>query len=137
MVANTILSNEYFDLLFHEEDKVVHHIYKPAMDSEHLYELLTAGTELLRDNGAKKWISDNRELVNTFNQKEADWVNEVWLPETIGVGWKYWAMIVPKDLIANADHIKYVESFYNSGVWVTVWPELDEAFKWITKKDKV
>lgn len=135
--ARKILSNDYFDLLFHETEKVVHHIYKPPMDDNHLKELLTRGTSLMRESGAKKWISDNRRLVNTFSPEYADWTMNVWLPDTIDAGWKYWALVVPEEVAASADHIKFVESFYNSGVWVTVWVNVEDAYKWITASDKV
>ncbi len=134
MTTITALSNDYFDLLFHEDEKIVHHIYKTPMDSDHLQELLSAGTDLMEEHGATKWLSDNRLLVNAFSNEAAEWVNNVWLPRTIKAGWKYWAMVVPQSLIGQADHVKYVESFYNTGVWVTVYSDVEPAMKWIKER---
>lgn len=132
MATITVMSNEYFDLLFHEDMKLVHHIYKPAMSSGQLKELLSAGTDLMEKYGATKWLSDNRQLANAFSDEVAQWVNDVWLPRTIQAGWKYWAMVVPDSVIGRADHIKYVESFYNTGIWVTVYTDVEPAMKWIS-----
>mgnify|MGYP003531402513 CR=1 FL=1 len=131
MSTVTVVSNQYYDLLFHEDIKLVHHIYKPAMSSAQVKELLTAGTDLMEKYGATKWLSDNRQLVNTFSDDVAQWVNNVWLPRTIKAGWKYWAMVVPESVIGRADHVKYVESFYNTGIWVTVYTDVESAMKWI------
>jgi len=134
MATITALSNDYCDLLFHEEEKIVHHIYKPPMDSDHLAELLSAGTDLMEKYGAVKWLSDNRLLANAFSDEVATWVNNVWLPRTIKAGWKFWAMVVPESLIGQADHVKYVESFYDKGIWVTVYTDLESAMDWIVSR---
>lgn len=54
MPATTVLSNEYFDLLYHEGSKIVHIVQKPAMNDEQIKVLLTAGTDLLEKHGANK-----------------------------------------------------------------------------------
>lgn len=131
MSTITVLSNQYFDLLFHQDLKLVHHIYKPAMGSEQIKELLSAGTELMEKHGATKWLSDNRALTTAFSDEAAQWVNNVWLPRTIKAGWKHWAMVVPQSVISQIDHIKYVESFHNTGVWVTVYTDPEAAMTWI------
>src|SRR5271166_4845497 len=118
MSAITVLSNDYFDLLYHEESKIIHHIFKPPMGSDQIQEVLSAGTDLLEKNRATKWLSDNRQLAVAFSDEAAQWVNEVWLPRTVRAGWKYWAMVVPEAIIGRADHVKYVESFYDTGIWV-------------------
>lgn len=133
MSATTILSNRYYDLLFHEDIGLIHHIYKPPMSSDQVAELLSAGTDLMEQYGATKWLSDNRQLVNAFSDEVAEWVNNVWLPRTINAGWKYWAMVVPESLIGRADHVKYVESFHDMGIWVTVHTEVEPAIKWIER----
>lgn len=46
-------------------------------------------------------------------------------------GWKYWAMVVPDSVIGRADHVQYVESFYNTGVRVTVYTETEPALSWL------
>lgn len=133
MSTATVLSNQYYDLLFHQDTKIVHHIYKPAMSSDQLIELLSAGTDLMEEYGATKWVSDNRLLVNTFSDDVAQWVNDVWLPRTVKAGWKYWAMVVPNSVIGRADHVKYVESFHDTGIWVTVHTDVEPAMKWIER----
>jgi hypothetical protein len=134
MTTTTVLSNKYFDLLFHEDTKIIHHIYKPLMSSDQLKELLSAGTDLMEKYRSTKWISDNRQLVNTFSDEAAQWVNNVWLPRTVKAGWKYWAMVVPDSVIGRADHIKYVESFHNTGIWVTVYTTVEPAMDWLESR---
>lgn len=136
MSVITVRDTAHYQLLFHEDEKIVHHVYKPSMGSAQLKELLNAGTDLLRQYRAAKWLSDNRQLQTAFTEDDAAWVNNVWLPETVRAGWKYWAMVVPESLIGQADHIQYVESFHGSGVRVSVFSNVDEAMDWITTVDR-
>jgi len=134
MSVITVLSNEYFDLLFHDDAKIIHHMYKPPMDSAHLQAVLEGGTELMEKYKATKWLSDNRQLVQAFNEEAADWVNNVWLPRTIKAGWNFWAMVVPESVIGRQDHVQYVESFYNTGIWVTVYTDVESAMEWLVAR---
>ncbi len=136
MSTTTVLSNEYFDLLFHENTKIIHHIYKPKMSGAQLKDVLNGGTKLMIEHQATKWLSDNRQLAVAFSEEDAQWVNNDWLPRTIQAGWKYWAMVVPESLISQADHIKYVESFYDLGIWVTVYEDVESALRWLERVDK-
>jgi hypothetical protein len=111
-------------------------MFKPKMSGAHLEAVLNGGTKLMIDNKATKWLSDNRQLSVAFSEEDANWVNNDWLPRTIKAGWKYWAMVVPESVIGQADHVKYVESFYNSGVWVTVYTDVESALQWLEQVDK-
>ena len=78
-----VLSTDYYDSLFHEDTKIVHHVYKPRMSSAQVKDLLSAGTDLMEKYKATKWLSDNRMLNNAFSDDVAQWVNDIWLPRTI------------------------------------------------------
>ncbi len=149
MSVKTILSTDSYDLLFHEEDKIIHHILKPSMDDDDnsdvlkgkrvtkWQKLLTVGTDTLIKYGAEKWVSDNRALQKPHSTEDNQWINGPWLERTMAAGWGYWALIVPKTTAAQSDMVKYVRSFYDTGVWVTVHSSEDDAFAWIKTADKV
>ena len=136
MAVRTVLSNECFDLLFHDDSKIVHHIQKPAINGEQLRVLLSAGTDLLTQNKGTKWLSDDRGASVAFSEEDTNWINNVWLPATVQVGWKYWALVVPESVMSQVDYIKYVESFYDSGIWVTVYSDVESALRWLENVDK-
>jgi len=43
-------------------------------------------------------------------------------------------MVVPESVIGRQDHVKYVESFYNTGIWVTVYTDVESAMEWLVAR---
>lgn len=142
-----ILNTESYELVYHVQDKIVHHTLKPPMDDDDTRDtlngqpvtkwqkLLTVGTDLLIEHGATKWVADNRVLQKPVNDVDNEWIQEVWQHRAVAAGWKYWALVVPTSLIGQADMVSYVETNYEKGIWVTVFKSVEEAFEWIRGVD--
>jgi hypothetical protein len=134
MSTITIIDNEHVKLYYHQDTKIIHHIYTPTVAGDFLKEELNAGVDLLKKYGAIKWLSDNREL-EEHNREDSDWINNDWLPRAIAAGWKYWALIVPNSFIARVNMIEFTESFYNMGVHVMVTSHPEEGMEWLKTID--
>ncbi|HEX2621000.1 MAG TPA: hypothetical protein VHL11_12655 [Phototrophicaceae bacterium] len=137
MPRRTVLSNEYFDLFYHEEDKIIHHVFKEKLDSENFPKVLLAGTEVLKTNGAIKWLSDNRRHTIELTDEDNAWANNVWFPQTMRAGWKYWAIVVPDSIVNRADLVRYVNSFHGKGIKVQVFTDDQKALDWLKRVDQV
>ncbi|HML22380.1 MAG TPA: hypothetical protein PKD09_12075 [Aggregatilinea sp.] len=131
MATITALDNNYVSLYYHEDKGLVHHIYKPGIGGEYLKEALNRGTDLLRQYGATKWLSDNSRI-DAHTEEETEWINTHWLPNAIDAGWKYWALVVPHDFAARLNMGEFVQAFYEMGVRVAVFTDPAEAMDWIT-----
>jgi hypothetical protein len=92
--------------------------------------VLDRGVELLKEHGATKWLSDNRAM-EPHNKADGEWVNTNWLPRAIAAGWKFWALVVPDSTMARMNMSQFVEEFYNHGVRVMVFIDIDEAMHWL------
>lgn len=136
MSTDVIYDNQHLNMVYHTDSKIVHHHYNKALNSEFLRAGLDRGNELLQQHGATKWLSDNRE-VNAHSAEDTKWINENWLPRAIAAGWKYWALVVPYDSIAQMNMAEFVEAFYNMGVTVQVFTEVDEAMAWLKMIDQI
>ncbi|HRF94498.1 MAG TPA: hypothetical protein PLZ51_04870, partial [Aggregatilineales bacterium] len=110
MSTITIIDNPHVKLFYHQDTKIVHHIYGPTIGGDFLQEELNAGVDLLKKYGAIKWLSDNREL-EEHTREDTDWINNDWLPRAIATGWKYWALVVPNSFMARVNMIEFTESF--------------------------
>ena len=130
MPTITVLDNDHLTLYFHEEKMMVHHTYKPPIGGEYLKEGLNVGVDFLRQYGAKKWLSDNR-AIEGHTEQETEWINTDWLPRAIAAGWEFWALVVPHDIAARMNMAEFVNSFYEMGVRVQVFVDLDEAMTWL------
>lgn len=134
MATITVLDNAHVTLYFHEDTKIVHHIYHPPIGGEYLKEELNTGIDLLLKYNACKWLSDNR-AIDGHTEEETDWINTDWLPRAIGSGWKYWALVVPHSIKARMNMAEFVDAFYDMGVRVMVFTDPDKAMGWIENVD--
>ncbi len=128
----TVLSNECVDLFYHEDTKIIHHIYKTPIGGDCLKEELNTGIDLLRKHGASKWLSDNR-AIDSHTPEETDWINNDWLPRAIENGWKYWALVVPDNTYARYNMFEFTQAFHKMGVRAMVFVDPDTAMDWLIK----
>lgn len=135
MATQTIIDNKYVTLQYHDHLGIVHHVYKPNIGGDYLKEALNTGTELLRKHRATKWLSDNR-AIEGHSEKETEWVNTEWLPKTINAGWKYWALVVPQNVMGQMNMNEFVQSFYDMGVRIMVFTDPNEAMDWLIDVDQ-
>jgi hypothetical protein len=135
MTRTTLIDNDFITLYFHEDDQIIHHVYKNGIHGDYLKDGLNAGTDKLIETGAVKWLSDNRAIEGVTNEESA-WINEVWLPRTIEAGWKFWALVVPENVMGQMNMIQFVNSFAEKGVKVMVFTDDDNAMTWLTGIDK-
>jgi hypothetical protein len=132
MKRETIFEEDYANLYYYPEEKIVYHEFKPSIGGEGLKNTLNTGTELLRKHNAKKWLSDNR-AIEAHTEEETKWINTHWLPDAIKAGWKVWALVVPQSVMARINMTEFVESFYEKGVRIMVFVDSEEAFDWLVK----
>lgn len=130
MPTITVITNQYVELYYHEETKIIHHIYHPGVGGDYLKEELTTGTDWLIEKGAIKWLSDNS-AIEGVTDEEAAWINTEWLPRTIAAGWKFWALVVPNDVMGRMNMVQFVSEFAQQGVLVRVFTESDAAMAWL------
>lgn len=135
MSTITVIDNEHLKLFYHEDTKIVHHIYAATIGGDFLKEGLNRGVDLLLEHGAQKWLSDNRDIEG-HTDEETEWINTHWLPSAIDAGWKYWSLVVPHSVMARLNMNTFVRSFYDMGVRVMVFLDPDEAMEWLINVDQ-
>ena len=131
----TIVDTEYASLWFYPETKIVHHKIYKFMAAGLFRQMLTAGAECLEKHHATKWLSDNRG--NTVvRQEDIQWGMTVWAPRVVRAGFKYWAIVMPAKAIGKMQMRKLIEEYGQRGVAVQVFPEPDDAMRWLESVDK-
>lgn len=135
MATLSLINNKYAHLVFYTDEKIIHHTFHKELDSETLRHVLNTGIDLLNQYEATKWLSDNR-AIEPHSENDTNWINNDWLPRVIAAGWKYWALVVPDDVMAQMNMVEFVNMFYDRGVRVMVSSDLDEARTWLTNVDR-
>lgn len=135
MTAQTIIHTNKASLYYHKDKNLIHHRFYSQLDSFHLRKILNQGVDLIHKHNSSKWLSDNREI-GPHSEEDTLWINTDWLPRAIKAGWKYWALVVPDNFIARVNMQEFVDTFYNMGIRVMVFTEVDEAMSWIENVDQ-
>lgn len=125
-----IAETPQYKLVLHEDPLVIHHTFTEKIDDYGFRELMLLGKDLIEEYGIERWVSDNRKVQNEFSPESLAWVESEWQPEVIRMGWKYWALVIPEGFYAQLDHMAYIESNFEKGVWVTLYTELEPALTW-------
>lgn len=134
MAIINAIDNRYARLVYYTDERLLHHTFHRDLDSKTLRDVLNIGVDFLRDHGATKWLSDNR-AIEPHSEEDTHWINTNWLPRAIAAGWKSWALVVPYDVKARMNMVEFVNSFYEQGVRVMVFTELDRAHDWLRQAE--
>jgi hypothetical protein len=126
----TILENDTITVWYHTEKKIIHHEIHKFCFGKRLRDALTAGAEAMSKYGALKWLSDDRNNGPVTTDDET-WGREIWFPQAIRAGWKYWAMVPPKKVVGQMNIARIIKIYSDMGITAQVFHEAEEAFAWL------
>jgi hypothetical protein len=132
--AQTVFTNEYATLMYHPDSRIVHHVFHQPIGGEPFRQVLNLGQELLQQNGAHKWLSDDRQNA-ALPEEDSAWALSDWAARVLASGWKYWAIVVPHSMAGRVDMQKYIDEYLEKGsVRVMVFVDPSEALSWLEKQ---
>jgi hypothetical protein len=131
-----LVENEYITLEHLPDKKMIYHTIHKPIPSQPLRDALNIGTEAIKEHGATKWLSDDRKN-GPLAPEDAEWGFHDWNPRTIKAGWKYWANVVPTDVVSAGALTPVINDLYKLGLRMMVFDNLEEALDWLEKVDHV
>jgi hypothetical protein len=130
MPTQTIIDNPFVTLWYHPEKKIVHHRIHKFISGKPFQELLMTGSDLIKKNQAKKWLSDDRS--NTvLSQEDLKWSETFWAPPTAQAGWKFWAIVQPGQVLGQAAMERLVQKYAALGVTAKIFSDPTAAMTWL------
>ena len=130
MTAVVLEDNDFATLWYYPDKKIVHHRLKKFLHGEVLRDFILLGTAAMKENGACKWLSDDR-LNPVLRQDDIEWGDTNWLPQTIVAGWKYWAIVQPKSMIATLNMKNLAKKYEEVGLITKFFATTEEAMEWL------
>jgi hypothetical protein len=124
------IDNEFVTLVYHPETAVVHHEFHQLPRSECIRETLTSGCDLMRRNGAAKWLSDDRRVV-ALTPDDSQWLAAVWYPMAVSAGWKHWAVVRSEKMVGRLSLRQWVERYTGFGLNVRTFDDPEQALEWL------
>jgi hypothetical protein len=134
MADITLIQNEYATLVYHPDSKIVHHTFLKPISGQYFRDVLNMGIETLNKYNATKWLSDDRNN-SAMPPEDSEWSLTDWYPRAAQSGWKYWAMVVPNDILGRMDVKRYIEANFERGIRVMVFTNPEEAMTWLLNID--
>ena len=128
--SDIVHENEWVTLWYHPVPKIVHHKFHKAIRGEPFQTALTLGTDILRANGATKWLADDR-LFFVLPEEDQRWAEGDWFPRARQAGWKYWAIVKPEMAVTDLYLRRVAASRTAEGVRMEVFPTPIRAAEWL------
>jgi len=130
MSKTTALSNAFITVWYHSDQKIVHHQIHKYICGSPLREANNVGTELLRQHGACKWLSDDRNA-GPLPPEDLQWAHDVFTPSAVKAGWKYWALVLPEKAVAQMNMKRFQAEFAQAGVTVQTFSDPEAGMTWL------
>lgn len=133
MSGIVLASNDYITLEYRPDEQMVFHTVHQPIGIEQvplLKDALNAGTEAMGKYGGYKWLSDDR-LNGPLPPEMVEWGATDWNPRTIAAGWKYWANVVPHELVAAGTLMPLIDNLHTLGLRMQVFTNVDDALNWL------
>lgn len=130
MANKTIVKNDHLTIEYLADKGIIYHtVHKPVSGAVFRDSLNTA-TEFLKDNGVTKWLSDDR-LNGPLPQEDVEWGFNDWNRRAISFGWKYWALVVPKEVEAAGSLVPVISNLHDLGLRMQVFTNTESAMEWL------
>ena len=126
----TISDTEYATLWYYPDPKIVHHRFHKPIKGEEFRQVLLKGLDIFRQNGAQKWLSDDR-LNASLPVEDSDWGQQQWFPQVFAAGWKFWAIVLPDKVFGRMNMQNFIKAYSEQGLTIEVFGDMDEAMKWL------
>lgn len=133
MLGQVVFESPRMSLWFHTDERIVHHKMHQYPGQETLQTVLLQGLELLKHHRASRWLSDDR-AGGALPKSHHDWGDQVWAPQAIAAGWRYWALLPPEQALGNANMGRLVEAYARRGVVVEIFSDPVKAFQWLRRQ---
>ncbi|HEX2907285.1 MAG TPA: hypothetical protein VHO69_10525 [Phototrophicaceae bacterium] len=133
MAPTPEIDNEYATLRYYPDKKIIHHTFHKPISGPEFRQVLNRGIEIMRENEAHKWLSDDRGNM-ALPPDDTEWSKTDWFPRAREAGWKFWALVVPQDLFARINLKDFVDTYYRQGLRIMVFTEPASAMNWLERQ---
>jgi hypothetical protein len=125
-----LIDNEYITVRYLPDKRTIYHTIHKPFSGQLFRDALLAGTKSLIENGACKWLSDDR-LNGPLSEEDTVWALQVWHAQAIAAGWKFWAVVVPPEVVAAGSLVPIIDSLFERGLRMMAFADLGQAQAWL------
>lgn len=131
----TIVETQLLSLWFYPQTRILHHQLHTFVPAAPFEELLIAGLRYIERQEATKWLSDNSGN-SIVPQETAQWARTFWAPRAIAAGFRYWAAVMPVEMVGRMQMRMFIDEYADLGVTVQPFEDVDKALRWLEMVDR-
>ena len=129
-----IIETDAVSLRYYPPSGIVHHEIRRFVHGQEFRDLLSEGARAFRKYGACKWLSDDRGN-GPLKPSDRDWARDVWGPDVMAAGWKFWAVVLPAKAMAQMNMQRWIGAYAKQGVTVRAFEDPYEAMAWLKAQE--
>jgi len=129
----TVFETPNVTLWYHPQTGIVHHEIRRFISGNEFRDLLTSGSDVLRKNSARKWLSDDRGQW-VLRKDDIAWSESMWAPNAVKAGWKYWAVVRADKVLAQVAMDELAARYAALGVQAQFFTDPRNAMGWLEKQ---
>lgn len=133
MRRQTVIETPFASLWYYPEERIVHHHIDKYIYGAAFRELLMKGAEVLKANGATKWVSDDRNN-SALSSEDKAWADTIWQPLVLRSGWRTWAIVLPENIVGQMNIRRIIQAETLRSLEVQVFASAEEALAWIVTR---
>ncbi|MCB9461548.1 MAG: hypothetical protein H6670_17975 [Anaerolineaceae bacterium] len=133
MTTITIFEDGTATLLYHSDEKIVHHIFHRDVKGNTFRSVLNAGLDVFQEFKAYKWLSDDR-MAGPLSHDDLEWARTDWFQRVAAEGWKYWALLLPRDVDSMQLSRETVHIWRPYGLKVMYFAVPNAAYLWLANQ---
>jgi hypothetical protein len=113
--------------------RIVHHQMRGPVLGRVFREALTAGALAMKTHRCWKWLSDDR-VNGALLPEDLKWAEDVWMPQAVAAGWKYWALVMPTTWVGKVNIERHMKLYADRGIVVNAFTDPDCAMAWLQQR---
>ena len=114
--------------------KLIHHQWHAYCKGDAFRDPMLKAIEAFEKYGCTKWLSDDRDFAGPLDLEDWKWGEVYFTNRIVARGWRYSAMVLPKEAFAQISTGALIDYFDAKGVEARLFTSLEEAEQWINRK---
>ena len=130
----TVAETDAYTAWCYPSRRLIHHQWHKYCKGDEFREPMLKAVEAFEEHRCTKWLSDDRDFAGPLDPEDWKWGEVYFTDRIVEVGWKYSAMVMPKEAFAQISTTALIHYFDAKGVEAKFFTSLEEARQWLDSK---
>ncbi len=126
----SIIDTNAMALFCYPSLKIIHHAIYKFIYGEDFRNLLTKGVDTFLQYHCTKWLSDDYRST-ALKQEDIEWGKQHWGERLLATKWKYWAIVLPENVLGKLNMRHIIEHYTGKGIKVETFPSAEAGLNWL------